>query len=139
MTENAIGGEPNSARQVGFALAAANASLNPGAASARCVLRNAVLPIESAPGNARPQASGVSGIRKPARPNTGAPAGVRMNALHRGNAPGAVGIRTSRIVGCAQPAGSGNAGATGTDTRKPAMRGPNTAAAMSTPGDGRPG
>jgi len=66
MTENAIGAEPNSARHAGFALAAANASPNPGAASARCVLRNAVLPIESAPGNAMPQASGVSGILRPA-------------------------------------------------------------------------
>ena len=95
---SAIGGRNRTAPRPGVSARAVDTIVRRRAAvSARCVLRNAVLPIESAPGNARPQASGVSGIPRPARPNTGAPAGVRMNASHRENAPGAPGIRTSRI------------------------------------------
>ena len=121
-TGSAIGVGLNAAVHRGAVPDAAIASPNPGAAIARFVLRNTVRLAGEEPEAARLQASGASGIRWLARPNTGVPAGGRMNALHGGNAPDAAGIRTSRIVGCAQPAVNRRAAATGKDTRKPETR-----------------
>ena len=123
MTGSAIGAGPNGAAHRGAVRGVAVIGQTPGAPSARFALRNAVRLAGEEPDAARLQASGASETRRPARPNTGAPAGVRMSALHGGNAPGAAGIPTSRTVGYARLAVIGNAASTGNDTRGFARRG----------------
>ena len=72
------------------------------------------------PDGARP-ASGVSGIRRPARPNTGAPGNGPRIGWRRDAARNAAFTTTSRTGGSAPPAPSGHDGATGSGTRKPVL------------------
>ncbi len=122
MTASGIGCVPNGAARRGAAPAAARTAPNPDAANAKVASQNAVLRIDDGPANARLPASSASEIRRPARPNTGVLAGGGMNVWHRAIARGAAGIRTNRIVGCAHNVASGNAGASGNDTRGLATR-----------------